>query len=34
MARMRAFSQDRNRTNLNLAVFAYNLRRWRTLAAG
>ena len=32
LARMTAFSQARNRTNLNLAAFAYNLRRWRTLA--
>jgi IS5 family transposase len=32
LARFTTFSQDRNRTVLNLAAFAYNLRRWNRLA--
>jgi IS5 family transposase len=32
LARFTTFTQDRNRTVLNLAAFAYNLRRWNALA--
>jgi IS5 family transposase len=32
LSRFTTFSQDRNRTVLNLAAFAYNLRRWRAIA--
>jgi len=31
LARFSTFRQDRNRTVLNIAAFAYNLRRWNTL---
>jgi IS5 family transposase len=33
LSRMTAFSQARNRVIINMAAFAYNLRRWRCLAA-
>jgi IS5 family transposase len=33
LTRMSAFDQARNRATLNLAAFAYNLRRWRSLAS-
>jgi len=33
MGRMRAFTQLRNATDLTLFCLAFNLRRWRVLAA-